>query len=227
MQLPKTIFRTSVNFMGCYAGIHALKLANAICIAQASAKVVVVCTELCTLHFQHEYNMDNIASSLLFSDGSAAALITSDINNTNGIHLTNFYSEILSKGKKDMAWELSSTGFQMTLSNYVPDLLEEDFKQFTQKALQQNSLTLEEITHWCIHPGGKRILEAVEKSLAIDKNQLEPSYNVLQQFGNMSSATIFFVLAKMMDDLDYNKSNIIFSAGFGPGLTLETFIAET
>jgi predicted naringenin-chalcone synthase len=227
MQLPKNIFRTSVNFMGCYAAIHALKLANAICIAEQNAKVIIVCTELCTLHFQRAPTMDNIASSLLFSDGSAAALITSDKNNSKGIRLKNFYSEILTKGKKDMAWELSSTGFLMTLSNYVPDLLEEDFKKFTDTALQQNDLTLKDITHWCIHPGGKRILEAVEKSLDINKEQLYASYNILQQYGNMSSATILFVLEKMMNDFDYNKSNTIFSAGFGPGLTLETFIAET
>jgi predicted naringenin-chalcone synthase len=227
MQLPKNIFRTSVNFMGCYAAIHALKLANAICIAEPNAKVIIACTELCTLHFQRAPTMDNIASSLLFSDGSAAALVTSDNNNSKGIHLKNFYSEILSKGKKDMAWELSSTGFLMTLSNYVPDLLEEDFKKFTETALRQNDLTLNDITHWCIHPGGKRILEAVAKSLDINKEQLEQSYNILQQYGNMSSATILFVLEKMMNDLDHNKPNIIFSAGFGPGLTLETFIAET
>ena len=115
----------------------------------------------------------------------------------------------------------------MTLSNYIPDLLEEDFATFTETALQQNDLTLNDITHWCIHPGGKRILEAVEKSLGITKEQLEPSYNILQQYGNMSSATILFVLEKMMNDIDYTKSNTIFSAGFGPGLTLETFIAET
>jgi predicted naringenin-chalcone synthase len=227
MQLPKNIFRTSVNFMGCYAAIHALKLANAICIAEPNAKVIIVCTELCTLHFQRAPTMDNIASSLLFSDGSAAALITSDNNSANGIRLKNFYSEILSKGKKDMAWELSSTGFLMTLSNYVPDLLEQDFATFTETALQQNDLTLNDVTHWCIHPGGKRILEAVEKSLDIYKEQLEPSYKILQEYGNMSSATILFVLEKMMNDIDYNKPNTIFSAGFGPGLTLETFIAET
>ena len=227
MQLPKNIFRTSVNFMGCYAAIHALKLANAICIAEPNAKVIIVCTELCTLHFQRAPTMDNIASSLLFSDGSAAALVTSDNNNSKGIRLKHFYSEILSKGKKDMAWELSSKGFLMTLSNYVPDLLEQDFKKFTQTALRQNDLTLNDVTHWCIHPGGKRILEAVEKSLDINKEQLEPSYKILQEYGNMSSASILFVLEKMMNEFDHNRPNTIFSAGFGPGLTLETFIAET
>ncbi len=227
MQLSKNIFRTSLNFMGCYAAIHALKMANAICISEPSAKVLIVCTELCTLHFQHEPTMDNIASSLLFSDGAAAALITGDNDNRKGIHLKNFYSEILYKGKKDMAWELSSTGFLMTLSNYIPDLIEENFKRFALNALQKNNLNLKDITHWCIHPGGKKILEAAEKSLEIEKPQLETCYNILREYGNMSSPTILFVLKKMMKDFDYKKTNTIFSTAFGPGLTIETFTAQT
>jgi predicted naringenin-chalcone synthase len=226
LQLPKNIFRTSINFMGCYAAIHALKIANAICLAESAARVVMVCTELCTLHFQQSPTPDNIASSLLFSDGSAAALITGDGFDAKGIHLKKFYAEILSKGKKDMAWELSSTGFLMTLSNYVPDLIEEDFNQFTLQALHESNLSMTDITHWCIHPGGKRILEAVGKSLDI-RDKLATCYDVLREFGNMSSASILFVLERMMSGLDYQQSNTLFSAGFGPGLTLETFIAQT
>lgn len=227
MPFSKNIFRTSINFMGCYAAIHALKIANAICIADPAAKVLIVCTELCTLHFQQASTMDNIASSLLFSDGSAAALITGDSYAGEGIHLKHFYAEVLPKGKKDMAWELSSSGFLMTLSNYIPDLIEEDFKTLTTNALSQFNLSFDSISHWCIHPGGKRILEAVGKSLQIEKEKLEPCYSVLKDYGNMSSPTILFVLERMMHDLDFRKKNTIFSAAFGPGLTIETFIAET
>jgi predicted naringenin-chalcone synthase len=227
MPFSKNIFRTSINFMGCYAAIHALKIANAICIADPAAKVLIVCTELCTLHFQQASTMDNIASSLLFSDGSAAALITGDSYAGEGVHLKHFYAEVLPKGKKDMAWELSSSGFLMTLSNYIPDLIEEDFKTLTTNALSQCNLSFDSISHWCIHPGGKRILEAVGKSLQIEKEKLEPCYSVLKDYGNMSSPTILFVLERMMHDLDFRKKNTIFSAAFGPGLTIETFIAET
>ena len=225
MDLPKNIFRTSINFMGCYAAIHALKLADAICNADEDAKVLIVCTELCTLHFQREPTTDNIASSLLFSDGSAAALITSDKNHSKGIHLKKFYSEISTKGKKDMAWELSSTGFLMTLSGYVPNLIEEDFELFTERALQKNNLKKEDITSWCIHPGGKKILEAIHKSLHLAEGSLEDSYDVLKQYGNMSSATILFVLKKIFEKTDSEKDKTIFGAAFGPGLTMETFVA--
>lgn len=225
MDLPKNIFRTSINFMGCYAAIHALKLADAICNADENAKVMIVCTELCTLHFQREPTTDNIASSLLFSDGSAAALITSDKNSSKGIHLKKFYSEISPKGKKDMAWELSSTGFLMTLSGYVPNLIEEDFEVFTERALQKNNLKKENITDWCIHPGGKKILEAIHKSLHLTNDTLTESYDVLKEYGNMSSATILFVLKKIFEKTGSEKEKTIFGAAFGPGLTMETFVA--
>jgi len=225
MDLPKNIFRTSINFMGCYAAIHAMKLADAICYQDKTAKVVIVCTELCTLHFQREATMDNIASSLLFGDGSAAVLITPDNYKKEGLYLQNFYSEILPKGKKDMAWELSSTGFEMTLSNYIPDLIEEDFEELVRNALKKNNISQEAISHWCVHPGGKKILEAVHKSLHFNNGHLDTCYEVLEQYGNMSSPTILFILERIMHDIDLKKSNKVFGAAFGPGLTMETFIA--
>lgn len=155
LDLPKNTYRSSVNFMGCYAAIHALKMADAICNTAASARVLIVCTELCTLHFQREATIDNIASSLLFGDGSAAVLVTPDAYKMRGLQLANFYSEVIPKGKKDMAWELSSTGFLMTLSGYVPELIEEDFEPFVGRSLQNCAISEDKITHWCIHPGGK------------------------------------------------------------------------
>lgn len=222
MEFQKTIFRTSVNFMGCYAAIHALKIGDAICKADAGAKVVIVCTELCTLHFQREATMDNITSSLLFGDGSAAVLITGDDDTSEGLGISNFYSQIVPKGKRDMAWELSSTGFLMTLSGYVPDLIEEDFNAVIRSGLEKNAWTTDEVTHWCIHPGGKRILEAVQKSVGIEAAKLAESYAVLENYGNMSSATILFVLKNML--LGKEKKKLV-AAAFGPGLTVETFTA--
>ena len=223
--LNNDISRTSVNFMGCYAAIHALKMAHAICGSDKGAKVLIICTELCTLHFQKEPTMDNMASSLLFGDGSAAVIVTSEDDAHDGLIIDNFYSEVLTKGKTDMAWELSSTGFLMTLSGYVPALIEEDFKGVTERALAKQSLSLNNVSHWCLHPGGKRILEAICKSVKLPSESLQDSYDVLKEFGNMSSATILFVLKKMI------KNNTVmpklFGAAFGPGLTVETFTAHT
>jgi len=222
MELDRNIFRTSVNFMGCYAAIHALKIGDALCRSGEGAKVLIVCTELCTLHFQREPSMDNIASSLLFGDGAAAVLLSSDAA-AKGLHLNGFYSEVIPKGKRDMAWELSSTGFLMTLSGYVPELIKADFESVVQRALLQNGKKQSDVAHWCIHPGGKRILEAIEQSMSLEKEALAPSYEVLREYGNMSSATILFVLK---DLLKRGPKGNIFAAAFGPGLTVETFTAS-
>ncbi|MBX3254170.1 MAG: type III polyketide synthase [Chitinophagaceae bacterium] len=225
MDLPNTIYRTSVNFMGCYAAIHALKMADAICKTEENAKVIIVCTELCTLHFQREATMDNIASSMLFADGAAAVLVTHNDFAPPGLELKNFYAEIVPKGRKDMAWELSSSGFLMTLSGYIPDLIEEDFEQLITRALGAGGLKKGDIDHWCVHPGGKRILEAVQRSLGLKENALEHSFDILERYGNMSSPTVLFVLKQMLQTVK-NRPAKIMGAAFGPGLTMETFIAE-
>jgi predicted naringenin-chalcone synthase len=112
----------------------------------------------------------------------------------------------------------------MTLSGYVPELIEEDFDAVLNKALGNAGLGKNEISHWCIHPGGKRILEAIQKSAGLSKEQLSCSYEVLNEFGNLSSATILFVLQKMMHEKGAIKN--LFGAAFGPGLTVETFTAH-
>ncbi|MCW3116140.1 MAG: type polyketide synthase [Chitinophagaceae bacterium] len=225
LNLDASIYRTSVNFMGCYAAIHALKIADAICSNDPAAKVIIVCTELCTLHFQREASMNSITSGLLFADGSAAVLVTHDSFKQDGLHLKGFYSEIIPKGKKDMSWELSSTGFLMTLSGYVPELIEEDFNSLVNKASAHIGIDRNEINEWCIHPGGKRILDAIYRSLHFKKEELAQSYSVLKEYGNMSSPTILFVLEKIMM-APKRDPQTIFAAAFGPGLTMETFIAS-
>lgn len=229
MDLPPGIFRTSVNFMGCYAAVHALRLADAICRSDTTANVIIVCTELCTLHFQREKTIDNITSTLLFADGSAAALVQHDESKERGILLKSFFSNVAFNGKKDMAWQLSSTGFLMTLTGYVPELVKEDFNKLVLEALYKAQVNKMEIDYWCMHPGGRKILEAISQSLQIKNDDLKYSYEVLNDYGNMSSPTILFVLQKILNELNGMKAakgKKILGAAFGPGLTMETFIAE-
>jgi predicted naringenin-chalcone synthase len=226
--LSPNLVRTSINFMGCYAALHALKVADAFCRADATAKVLVVCTELCTLHFQKSNDVDAVLSSTLFADGSAACLVSSD-KNTQGLEIKQFFSHVALSGQADMAWQLSSTGFLMTLSNHVPKLVKQEIKNLLEKSLQQLNLTIEDISNWAIHPGGKNILEAVETSLELKREDLAQSYNVLKNYGNMSSPTILFVLKEMMDDIFLKNSEKttrknIFAVAFGPGITMESVI---
>lgn len=126
-----------------------------------------------------------------------------------------------------MSWQLSTTGFLMTLTGYVPELLKTDFNTLVQKALVANGSQQNEIDYWCIHPGGKKILEAINSSLNLEQGALQASYDVLQQFGNMSSASIVFVLKEILEHIQTNniEEARVFGAAFGPGLTMETFLA--
>lgn len=227
MKLNPSLSRTSVNFMGCYAAIHALKMANAICLADRDARVVIVCTELCTLHFQKEYDMDNITSSLLFGDGAAATLVTGNSFAAAGPEIKSFYSEVALNGKSDMAWQVSGRGFLMTLSGYIPQLIKGGITPLLEHALQALGMKKSQITHWAIHPGGKRILEAVQQELQLQPADLRHSFEVLRKYGNMSSPSVLFVLKAILRQLQPGQGNTIFTAAFGPGLTMETLILES
>jgi predicted naringenin-chalcone synthase len=231
LKLNPSINRSSVNFMGCYAAIHALKQADYICKSDPDAIVLIVCVELCTLHFQKTNDIDNITANLLFADGAASSLIVSDSyatkNKLNGLEIKKFHSQISLDGKSDMAWQLSSTGFLMTLSSYIPQLIEKGIKTFFNNAILHLNLSQKDITHWAIHPGGKKILEVIQKQLALKDSDLESSYSVLKNYGNMSSPTILFVLKDIWDTkIKKDKKEKIFGVAFGPGLTMESVILE-
>jgi predicted naringenin-chalcone synthase len=228
LQLSPGIFRTSVNFMGCYAAVHALKLGKMICDTEAAAKVLIVSTELCTLHFQQHYTPDNAASGLLFADGSAAVLMANNNNSTQPVlSIDGFCANVTFKGKQEMAWGISSKGFLMTLSGYVPYLIEEDISGLVQEALHKSNIHQQDIHYWCIHPGGKKILDTIQQQLQLNENALQYARNVMQHYGNMSSPTILFVLKEIMDNLQQDTLPArIFGVAFGPGLTMETFIAS-
>lgn len=221
LNFPKNITRLGINFMGCYAGFHAMKLAKAICTEQANAQVLIVDVELCTLHFQNEFTMDNVASTLLFADGAAAVLVNNEEENSL-YKMESFYTEVALQGKKDMTWHIGPTGFQMTLSSYIPTILGENIKPLLNHAIKNPK----EIMHWAIHPGGKKILQEFAKSLDLQDSDLEVSYDILRQFGNMSSVTIFYVLEQMKKNIT-TKGEKVFAAGFGPGLTIESAILKS
>lgn len=224
MGLNTNTTRTSINFMGCYAAIHGLKMANDIVTAQPASKVLLVCTELCSLHFQKTFNDDQITAPLLFGDGCAAALVCSDNDLSRGIRLDSFYSEVLKGAKDSMSWRLSSNGFVMTLDADVPELFRADILPLKKRAIEKAGFTEDTIKHYCIHPGGKRILEALGKGLSITDEDLTASYKILREYGNMSSATILFVLKEMWANLPVDNGAHIFAAAFGPGLTMESVI---
>lgn len=223
LKLPTDIIRASVNFMGCYAGFHALRLADTFCKTQENARILIVDVELCTIHFQKTSTEDNFIANALFADGAAAVIVSNNPKQAY-FELKGFHTELALEGEQSMAWEVASTGFLMTLNSYVPDFLASNIENLVDKSLKKNNLLLSQVHHWAIHPGGNRILESIEKKLTLKKIQLESAYKVLSQYGNMSSATIFFVLKELKNIVKKNEN--IFSCGFGPGLTMESVVLK-
>lgn len=228
--LQPDVTRFAVNFIGCYAAFHALKLANYICNADPKANVLIVSVELCSLHFQEIPDADNLTAAALFSDGAAAALVAGeDISHglSHKLSLSSFETMILPEGKQDMSWELGKDGFLMRLSAYIPQLVKTGIGPVVMKILEKLWLEPQTIDHWCIHPGGRRILEVCEEELPLKENALSASYSVLGQYGNMSSATILFVLEKIwQEQLRWEQGEKLFLTGFGPGLTIEAGVME-
>lgn len=228
LSLNKNVQRTCINFMGCYAAFNGLKIADAICRSNENAKVLMVCVELCTIHYQKAKDWDQVLSNALFSDGAAAVLIDSKKPDSGkSISLENFHCDLASDGKGDMAWHITDMGFEMTLSSYVPDLIKSGIGTLTTNLLNKLELELEEIDFYAIHPGGKKILEVIEWVLNIEKTKNKYAHKVLRDYGNMSSPTVLFVLKEIMQELkdDDDQKNIL-SFAFGPGLTLESMMLK-
>jgi predicted naringenin-chalcone synthase len=228
LQLNPDIQRTCINFMGCYAAFNALKISDAICKSDKNAKVLVVCVELCSLHFLKNKNRDQIVSNAIFGDGAAAVLIQSKPTK-GGISLSmeSFYCSLALNGMKDMAWHITDTGFEMTLSSYVPEMIKGGIKKLTEKLLYHLQPEHSEIDYYAIHPGGRKILEAIESELGLSKEDNRHSYKILKEYGNMSSPTVLFVLHSILKDLnEKDQGKNILSFAFGPGLTLESTLLK-
>lgn len=225
-QLPlrSSVNRTCINFMGCFAAINALKTAHAFCQSDPKAKVLIVCTELCSLHFQKDFTDDNILANALFADGSAAMLIESNAT-TGSLRIDGFYSDIAHQGADAMAWTIGDLGFEMRLSTYVPEILGKGIQSLVAGLTARTGLPPNSITHYAIHPGGKKILDVVADALQIPQEKLNPCYSVLRDYGNMSSPTIVFVLKKMIE-AQLSRGETIMGMAFGPGLTMESILLK-
>ena len=225
LELSPAVHRFHIGFMGCYAAFPALKLARSICLSEPDARVLVVNVELCSLHFQQKLDPDTVVANAIFSDGASALLVSAnrDDSPSSKLILHRFVSQFLPNSEQDMAWKIGETGFDMKLSVYVPRLIERNISPIMDRLLNEVGLTCSDIDLWAIHPGGRAILEKVEKTFTLTQDELAVSYNVLREFGNMSSATILFVLERILEGESRGK---IFSAAFGPGLTIEAGFLE-
>ncbi|HXW21977.1 MAG TPA: type III polyketide synthase [Rhodomicrobium sp.] len=215
--LNPSVERTIIGFMGCYAAVNALKVARHIVRSEPNAKVLVLSIELCTLHFQETDELEQMMPFLLFADGCAAALVSSE---PKGLSIERFYATVFPEAASQMAWHIRDLGFDMVLSSRIPTSVGEAIRRTSDTILAE--LKPKDIELWAIHPGGRAILDAVEAAFRLPMTALNASRRTLRDFGNMSSATVLFVLKSLLEE---NKSGANGCAmSFGPGLTAETML---
>jgi predicted naringenin-chalcone synthase len=214
--LSPTVQRSVIGFMGCHAALVGIRNAKQIVDADPEASVLMVNLELCSLHLQQTDRMDRLVSFLLFADGCAASLITS---RPAGLRIDDCTSHLSLQDCERMAWHIEDQGFAMTLDSRLPARI----RQWFQSSEQLSSVEGDQAEmFWAIHPGGRLILNAVQDACGISDDQMKPSREILRRYGNMSSASIMFVLRELLRNesamLDARPGRAI---AFGPGLTVE------
>ena len=217
--LPTDVERYHVGFMGCAAALPALRLAARIVAAQPAAVVLVACAELCSLHVRSSSDPEQIVASSVFADGAAAAVVTADDHRgrAGGLELERFATALTADGETDMVWTIGDNGFEMTLSGEVPRIIGREIR-----GAVEGFLGTVDPDAWAVHPGGRSILDRVETGLALDPAAMTASRDVLRDFGNMSSATILFILRALLHDEAIADGAAISALAFGPGLTVES-----
>jgi predicted naringenin-chalcone synthase len=203
--------RTLIGFMGCYAGVIGLRSAYHAIRSQPQSKVLMINLELCTLHFQEKTDFPSLLSFLQFADGCAASVISAE---PQGIELTSFRTDLMLEEGKLIQWHIGDSGFDMVLALESPQVLGKKLRELAPIFSADTEI-------WAIHPGGRSILDAVESSFALQQDALKDSREVLRDFGNMSSATLLFVLQRIFNNTLLNGEGI--AMAFGPGLSIESF----
>ncbi|MGA1267259.1 MAG: type III polyketide synthase [Phycisphaerales bacterium] len=216
--LGPTVRRTHVGFMGCHAAVNALAVAAALVHADPGARVLVCCVEVCSVHLHYGDRLDRLVANTLFADGAAAAVV--------GVHehapcLHAFDSVLMPDTLDQMAWTVGDHGFEMTLGARVPDILQDRVGPWIRGVLDRHGLGTTDIGGWAIHPGGPRVIEAVLASLALPEASGDCSRDILRDFGNMSSATLLFILERLQRG---DVPRPWMGMAFGPGLAGEALL---
>jgi len=218
--LRPDIERTIIGFMGCAAAVPALRTAHHIVRSDPDARVLVLNLELSTLHLQETADLEKVLSFLLFGDGAAAALVTSQ---PHGVALDEFRSVVIPESESMITWHIGDQGFDMHLSGQVPARIMRTLKEELDTHDAGGVLRgrgLDAIDLWAVHAGGRTVLDAVEAGLQLGRHALDVSRAVLNDYGNMSSATVMFVLQRLLQSAAYGNG---MAMAFGPGMVAETF----
>lgn len=220
--LSRGVARTHIGFMGCYAALSGLRVANAFCAAEPDAVVLVCCVELCSLHFHYGDAPDQLVANALFADG-AATIIGSATKRPGAWTLTASGSTVIPATADAMSWTIRDHGFAMSLSARVPDVIERELAAFVDAWLDRHGLARSAVRSYAVHPGGPRVLDAVERALGLDRDATAVSRAVLAELGNLSSPTVLFILDRLRASA---VETPCLALAFGPGLVVEAALFE-
>lgn len=222
--IPRTVERYHLGFMGCAAAFPALRLAAHIGAAHPGAVILVVCVELCSIHLRSSRDRDQIVASAVFGDGAAAAVVSSGTPRAGHpvLEIDEFTTAITADGAEDMDWTIGDSGFEMRLTAQVPRIVGREIAAVVETMLGPGADPRTQIDHWAVHPGGRSVLDQVQRGLGLPDAALHHSRAVLREYGNMSSATILFILQRVLGDDSLGDGSRIAGLCFGPGLTVET-----
>ncbi len=216
--LKPTVLRTHIGFMGCHGALNGLRVANAFTLAEPSAVVLMLAVELCSLHFHFGDEPEKVVANALFADGAAAVVGTFG---KGAWRVAATGSCLISNTANAMSWTIGEHGFEMTLSKHVPKRITENLGSWMSDWLAQSGLRIDEIKSWAIHPGGPKIIDAVESALELAPGASAISRKIFEEYGNMSSPTVLFILNDMMKT---NQELPCVMLGFGPGLVAEAVL---
>lgn len=220
--LPATVERTQVGFMGCHGGINGLRVARGLAAADPAARVLVCAVELCSLHYHFGWDPKRCVGNAIFADG-AAALVTraAQASDADAWGIAASGSCLIPDSTDAITWEIGELGFLMGLSPLVPDLIRQHLRPWMDAWLDRQGLGMRDIGSWAVHPGGPRIVTAVEEALGLPADATAVSREVLAELGNMSSPTVVFILERLRER---GAPRPCVALGFGPGLMAEALL---
>lgn len=217
--------RTPIFGLGCAGGAVGISRARELANGGNPAPVLVVAVELSSLTFQsRDFRKSNLVATSLFSDGAAAALISADGADRPGVSLLDSLSTLWPRSLDIMGWDFTGTGLSVVLSPRIPALVAHNFPETLKTLLERNGVEAGQIRHFVLHPGGVKILEALERSAGLHPEALEPSRAVLRDYGNMSSPTVLFVLEHLWRNAPPRPGDLGLAAAFGPGFSSELLL---
>jgi len=226
LDLQPTVGRSAIGFMGCHGAINGMRVASALAGAAPGSSVLLCAVELCTLHFHYDWDGGKAVANTLFADGAAAAVLRDaprDSRRGGTWRLRATGSCVLPDSGRDMGWRIGDHGFEMTLSSRVPTIIHAELHAWLSGWLAEHGLTPEEVGSWAIHPGGPRVIDAVERTLDLSPQETAASREVLADHGNMSSPTVFFIL-RLLSERKAPRPCVMLA--FGPGLVVEAALLE-